>query len=206
MKVEIWSDVICPWCGLGQHRLDRAIAQVGGDIELVHHSFQLDPRQAIEPMPVREMLRKKGYDERQLAGSWARIEAMAEADGLTPYKLDNVVANTQLAHEWLAHASVQGHEDAAWKRIYRAYFGEQRAVFDVDALVGLSEELGIDVTETRAALTDRRYRARVEADAREAQSLGASGVPFVVIDRRLAIAGAQPLPVFVQALQRATGA
>ena len=205
MKVEIWADIICPWCGLGAHRLGLAIAALGRDVTLVHRSFELDRRAPAEPRPVRAMLRARGYDEHGMTATWARIEAMAAREGLAPYILDNIVANTRQTHEVLALAAERGLADAAWTRMYRAYFGERLSVFGVDALVERGVEIGLDPDEVRAALGDGRYRARVEADQREAQALGASGVPFVVIDRRIAVAGAQPLDTFRQALERAYG-
>jgi predicted DsbA family dithiol-disulfide isomerase len=207
MKIEIWSDVICPWCGLGQHRLDQALASFEHreDVEVVHRSFQLDPRFEGPALPVRDMLAKKyGMGEAQLEATFERIESLAASEGLSPYVVgENEVGNTRLAHELLALASECGLEDAAWKRLYRAYFGERRSIFDLDALVAIGEELGLDGAEVRAALTDGRFRRRVEADGDEARQLGASGVPFVVIDRHYAVAGAQPADTFRQAIERA---
>lgn len=207
MKLEIWSDVICPWCGLGQHRLDVALEGFAhrDAVEVVHRSFQLDPRAPAAPQPVRAMLAAKhGMNDAQLAATFARIEGLAAADGLSPYIVgDNVVGNTRLAHELLALASECGREAAAWQRLYRAYFAERRSIFDVAALVALAEELGLDPAEARAALADGRHVARVEADGREARALGATGVPFVVIDRRYAIAGAQPIDTVRRALEHA---
>jgi predicted DsbA family dithiol-disulfide isomerase len=207
MKLEIWSDVICPWCGLGQHRLDLALEGFAhrDAVEVVHRSFQLDPAAPAAPQPVRAMLAAKyRMNDAQLAATFARIEGLAAADGLSPYIVgDNVVGNTRLAHELLALASERGREAAAWQRLYRAYFAERRSIFDVDALVALGEEVGLDPAEARAALADGRYVARVEADGREARALGASGVPFVVIDRRYAIAGAQPIDTLRRALEHA---
>jgi predicted DsbA family dithiol-disulfide isomerase len=206
MKVEIWSDVICPWCGLGQHRLDRAIADLPyrDEIEVVHHSFQLDPRASTTPRPVREMLAARGLSEAQLGAVFARVETLAAKDGLSPYIVgDNIVGNTQLAHELLALAAARGLEDRAWKHLYRAYFGEGRSIFDVDALIALGTEIGLDPTEVRDALGDHRYQAQVVEDGRAAQALGASGVPFVVVDQRYAVSGAQPIETFRQAIERA---
>lgn len=207
MKIEIWSDVICPWCGIGQHRLERALDAFAhrDEVEVVHRSFQLDPHAPAEPRPVREVLaRKYRATDAQVRAMGARVEAIAAADGLTPYvTVDNLGGNTRLAHELLALASDRGLEAAAWARLYRAYFADQRSIFDVDALVALAEEIGLDPADARAALTDGRYRARVEADGREAQALGATGVPFVVVDRRYAIPGAQPVETFLAVLERA---
>jgi len=208
MKIEIWSDVICPFCGIGQHRLDTALADFAHreNVEVVHRSFQLDPSfPAGTTVSVRDMLRKKyGMTDAQLRGQTERIEAMAAADGLTPYKVgENQAGNTRLAHELLAFAAERGLEAAAWNRLYKAYFGESRSIFDLDALVALGVDIGLDAGEIREALTSGRYTAKVEADGREARELGATGVPFVVIDRRIGIAGAQPLEAFRGALDKA---
>ncbi len=206
MKIEIWSDLICPWCGLGQHRLEQALATFSHreQVQVVHRSFQLDPRAPTTPRPVREMLTEKyGVRGAQLEAMFSRVESLAAADGLTPYHVgENIVGNTHLAHELLAFASARGHEHAAWQRLYKAYFGERRSIFEVDALVELARELGLDAEAARTALVGGDYRAQVDADAREAQSLGATGVPFVVIDRHYAIAGAQPTELFRQAIEQ----
>src|SRR5690606_29818317 len=140
----------------------------------------------------------------QLDATFRRVESIAANDGISPYIVgDNWVGNTRLAHQLLAFASERGFEDAAWKHLYRAYFGQKRSIFDLDSLVELGTELGRDAEEVRAVLLDERYRARVEADGREAQELGATGVPFVVVDRRLAVGGAQAVEVFQRALLRA---
>lgn len=207
MKIEIWSDVICPWCGIGLNRLERALEgfEHRDEVEVVHRSFQLDPRYSGEPRPVREMLSQKyGMGPAQLDAMVARVEAIAAADGLSPYQAGaNRAGNTRLAHELLALASERGLEDAAWRRLYRAYFGEGRSVFEVESLVELGQELGLDPDEVRGALADGRYRGRVAADDEEARALGATGVPFVVVDRRYRIAGAQPLEVFRDVVERA---
>src|SRR5690606_30069909 len=149
-----WSDVICPWCGLGQHRLELALAgfaeQVGPrareQVDLVHRSFQLDPRYSGSPEPARRMLaRKYGMNAAQLDAAFRRVESLAASDGLSPYIVgDNRVGNTRLAHELLAFASERGLEDAAWKHLYRVYFGEGRSIFELEGLVELGTELGLD--------------------------------------------------------------
>jgi predicted DsbA family dithiol-disulfide isomerase len=205
VKIEIWSDVICPWCGIGQHRLEQAVAQVGGDIEVVHRSFQLDPRHPDATRPTRELLEQKyRMSPAQAQASFARVEGIAKEDGIVPYIVgENRVGNTRLAHELLAYASTQGQEAAAWKAIYRAYFGEARSIFDVEALVALAGEIGLDVEEARVALNDGRFTQRIVDDQREAAELGATGVPFIVIDRRVGIAGAQPVATIVDAIRTA---
>jgi predicted DsbA family dithiol-disulfide isomerase len=197
VKIEIWADIICPWCGLGQHRFERALEEVGrGDVEVVHRSFELDPGAAEGARPVREMLAERGYPEAQLGAITGRVEALAKAEGLAPYHVgDNQVGNTRLAHELLAWASARGVDDA-WPRIYRAYFGETMSIFGIDALVERAAEMGLDRGEARAVLGERRYRAAVEADLDEAQALRIRGVPFFVRDRQVAVSGAQPVEMF----------
>lgn len=207
MKIEIWADVICPFCGLGNHRLHTAISLFAHreHVELVHRSFQLDPSfPAGKTLPVREMLRiKYGMNDEQLRANWARIQAQASADGLVPFNLDNLTGNTRQAHELLAFAGENGLEAAAWARLYRAYFGEGKSIFGVEALVTLGVEMGLDAAAVREALATGRYATRVAADGDEARKLGARGVPFVLVDRETVVSGAQPLPVFQQALDQA---
>jgi len=208
LKIEIWSDVICPWCGLGQHRLDAALADFAhkADVEIVHRSFQLDPSFPVgTTVTSREMLAKKyNMSEAQHRAATGRIEALAAADGLAPYRVGTaVVGNTHQAHELLALASDRGMEAAAWKALYRAYFGDGRSLFDVDSLVAIGVEMGLVETDIREALASGRYRSKVEADGREGRLLGATGVPFVVIDRRIGISGAQPTEVFRRAIEQA---
>lgn len=207
MRVEIWSDLICPWCGLGQHRLEQALQQLGRkDVEVVHRSYQLDPAAPAQTRSVREMLAKKyGASEAQIESMTGRVERLAKADGLQPYRVgDNRVGNTALAHQFAAWAGTQGKGREAWKLLYATYFGEGGDIFDAAALAALAPKLGLDAEGARAALAEGRFAAQVEADAREAAAMGSSGVPFIVIDRRYAIEGAQPTELMLQALQAAS--
>ncbi|WP_214105412.1 DsbA family oxidoreductase [Acrocarpospora catenulata] len=208
MKVEIWSDILCPWCGLGTHRLGQAVARFehGGQVEVVHRSYQLQPDWPAEVvMTSRQSLTQKyGLSEAQFEATTGRVEELAKADGLQPYVVSgNKVGNTQLAHEFLAYATSKGLHAQAWHHMFRAYFGEVRSIFDVDALLGLAGELGLDREETRQVLTEHRFRAQVQEDARQAQRLGARGVPFTVIDGRYGVPGAQDTDTLLQVLRQA---
>jgi predicted DsbA family dithiol-disulfide isomerase len=211
MQVEIWSDVICPWCGIGARRLSDAVARFevehGEDLQVVHHHFQLDPSAPVgASAPTAEVLAAKyhvGVDEARAMG--ARVEAIAHADGIETYRAsDNRVGSTALVHELLAFAADRGID--GWPAAYDAYFGRADDIFTVEGLLVLAEEIGLDPDEARAVLADRRYRARVAADQAVANDLGATGVPFVVIDRKYAIPGAQSVEVFLQVLEKAWGA
>lgn len=208
MKVEIWAEVICPWCGLGSHRLDRAVERFehAGEVEVVHHSFPLGGSfPADRTVDVREALSAKhGLGEAQVEAATTRIEAMAAAEGLAPYRvLDNRVGNTELAHEFLAHASSMGKNREAWDAIFRSYFGDAEPVFALPDLLSLADRLGLDGDETRRALTGHRHREQVRDDARRAQRLGATGAPFIVVDGRYAVAGAQDSDTLLDLLRTA---
>lgn len=194
MKVEIWSEITCPWCGLGSHRLDRAVERFehSGHVEVIHRSFPLGSGLPEDrTLSVREfVLAKYGVIPGQ-AGV-PDIEGMATSEGLAPYRvLDNRVGNTDLAHEFLAHASAEGKNGEAWSMIFRAYFGRAESIFTLDDLLGLADEIGLDRDRTRQVLADRRYRRQIQEDAHQAQQLGATGAPFTVIDGRYALGGAQ---------------
>ena len=208
MRIEIWTDIVCPWCGLGEHRLQAALATFPHRDAVVveHRAFQLDPH-APEGVTraVRDMLRDKlGMDEARIRVTTAHIESLAAQDGLAPYHVgDNRTGNTLLAHQFAAHAASVGKDGTAWSRLYRAHFGERRSVFDVDSLVALGEEIGLDPAELRHVLEGGRHVPTVRAQVAEARALGCGGVPFFVFDRAFAVSGAQPVEVFRQALQRA---
>jgi predicted DsbA family dithiol-disulfide isomerase len=208
MRIEIWTDVICPWCGLGEHRLHEALRRFdhAGEVEVVHRSFQLDERAPVgSTRAVREMLvSDKGLARHEVDRLVTRIERLAHAEGLQPYIVgDNRVGNTSLAHQLAAWASAHGRGAETWAALYKAYFGEARSIFDVDSLVTIAGELGLDRKAAREVLVSERYAGQVRAEGREARELGASGVPFIVIDRRYAIAGAQPVHTIVEALDAA---
>jgi predicted DsbA family dithiol-disulfide isomerase len=207
MQVELWADVICPWCGLGNHRLEAALERFPhrDEVQVTHHSFQLDPAApAGSSEPVRDMLRKKGLDDGQIDAMTRRVEGRADSEGLRPYHvLDNQVGSTGLAHELLAYAADLGKQAEAWDRLFTAYFGEARPIFSVEDLVSLAGEIGLDPEDAREALLSHRYADRVADEGREAAELGATGVPFFVIDRRYGVAGAQPVDTLLAALQRA---
>lgn len=208
MQIEIWTDIICPWCGLGHARLKKAMSRLpyADEIDLVHRSFQLDPHfPQGEVLTTREMLsRKRGFPDAQIDQMTRHIEELAAVDGLIPYHVtDNYVGNTSLAHELAIWARDSGKSKQAWDALYNAYFGEVRSIFDVESLVTLATEIGLDADEAREVLISRRYREVVRSEHDEAVQLGANGVPFIVIDRRYAISGAQPVDQVVAAIEQA---
>ena len=207
MQVEIWSDVVCPWCYIGKRRLETALEKFPhrDQVEVIWRSFQLDPSVPEgETHPTLPALAAKyGTSEDAMRANMAQVEQVAAGEGLEYDLADGVSGNTLRAHELLHVAAEHGLRNELKERLLHAHFEEGRSVFDVDSLVALGAEVGLDETEAREALGDRRYLAAVHQDAATAQVLGATGVPFFVVDRRYGAAGAQPAELLLQILERA---
>jgi predicted DsbA family dithiol-disulfide isomerase len=207
VQIEVWSDVVCPWCYIGKRRLETALAGFPhrDEVEVVWRSFQLDPTipEGVTHPTLPALAAKYGASVEQMAANMKRVEELAAAEGLEYHLTEGVSGNTALAHELLHLAAEHGLQGAVKERLLHAHFEEGRSVFDADSLVALGVEVGLPEAEARAALTDRRYRAAVQQDAATAQALGATGVPFFVVDRRYGAAGAQPAELLLQILERA---
>ncbi|WP_104522686.1 DsbA family oxidoreductase [Blastococcus atacamensis] len=207
MRVEVWSDVVCPWCYVGKRRLETALEQFPhrDQVEIVWRSFQLDPSipegETHATLPA--LARKYGQSEDAMRQNMSQLEGVAAAEGLQYDLANGISGNTSLAHELLHLAAERGVQGRLKERLLHAHFEESRSVFDVDSLVALGAEVGLDETEAREVLTDRRYRAAVNQDSATAQSLGATGVPFFVVDRKYGAAGAQPAELLLSVLERA---
>lgn len=207
--VEIWSDIVCPFCYLGKRKFEEALAQFEGkdQVRVVWKSFQLNPDVVTDTsISVYEHLsRSKGITEdvaRQMAEG---VTMRAKEVGLN-YDFDKaVVANTFKAHCLLHLAKEHGLQNAAKERLLKVYFIEGMNVDDLDILVKLGVEVGLNADEIRDKLTSDAFRDEVEEDIDLAQRFGISGVPFFVFDRKYAVSGAQEAPVFLQTLERSYG-
>jgi predicted DsbA family dithiol-disulfide isomerase len=207
VRVDVWSDIICPWCYLGRARFEQALAgfEHRDQVEVVHHSFQLDPSYPAGHTELStEMLsRKYGMAVAEAAAMEAKMEQTAAAEGLE-YHMDGLhIGNTSDAHRVVHLAASVGLQDAMVERLFRAHFTERRSVFSRESLVTLAVEVGLDEAEVRAVLESDRYADAVAEDAAAASRLGANGVPFFVIDMRYGVSGAQPTELFTQALTEA---
>ncbi|MBT2366747.1 DsbA family oxidoreductase [Streptomyces sp. ISL-10] len=208
MRVEIWSDIACPWCYIGKARFEKGLAAFAhrDDIEVVHRSFELDPNRAKgDTAPVIDMLAAKyGRTREEAQAMEEHVAATARSEGLGYRTEGRVHGSTFDIHRLLHLAKDRGHQDELLDLAYRANFAEERSVFDTDVLVRLGVEAGLGEDEVRAVLADgSAYADDVRADEREAAELGATGVPFFVIDRRYGVSGGQPADVFTQALEQA---
>lgn len=207
MKIEVWSDVVCPWCYLGKRRLEQALAQFGhaGEVTVVWRSFELDPAApADDDRPIVEHLAEKyGMTVERALESQQRLTELAAADGLE-YHLDRTHrANTFDAHRLLHLARERGIQDVAKERFFAAYFTEGERLGDRATLVRLAGEAGLPETEAAAVLGGDAYARQVRADERRAQMLRISGVPFFLVDGRYGLAGAHPVGQLLEALGRA---
>ena len=207
MQIEVWSDVVCPWCYIGKRRLEAALERFPhrDQVEVTWRSFQLDPTipegETFPTLPA--LAAKYGRTVDEMRAMQTRVEEVAATDGLRYHLAEGISGNTSLAHELLHLAAERGVQGELKERLLHAHFEEGRPVFGIDDLVPLAVEVGLDEAEAREALTDRRYRTAVQADAAMAQRLGANGVPFFVVDRRYGAAGAQPAELLLQILERA---
>jgi predicted DsbA family dithiol-disulfide isomerase len=205
--VEIWSDVVCPWCYVGKRQFERALSGFAhaDDVTVEWRSFELDPNSPPQvDMPMAQILsRKYGMTEEQAEQANRRMTDLAASVGLD-YHLDTArPGNTFDAHRLIHLAAEHGRGDAMKERLLAAYFTEGRSVGDHDTLVELAVEVGLDGDEVRATLDGDRYAADVRHDETRAASLGATGVPFFVIDGTYGISGAQGDEVILRALEQA---
>ncbi|WP_306183808.1 DsbA family oxidoreductase [Streptomyces sp. MK5] len=212
MRVEIWTDIACPWCYVGKARFDKALAAFPhrDQVQVVHRSFELDPHRAKgDVTPVLTMLtRKYGMSEAQAQAGEDNLGAQAAAEGLEYRTRGRDHGNTFDMHRLLHFAEEQGRQSALLDALYRANFAEERSVFTEgdERLVELAVAAGLDADAARTVLADpTAYADEVRADEREAAQLGATGVPFFVLDRKYGVSGAQPAEVFTQALSQAWG-
>jgi predicted DsbA family dithiol-disulfide isomerase len=207
MQVEIWSDVVCPWCYLGKRRFERALESFehSDQVEVTFRSFELDPSaRPGETTPAVQMLASKyGMSPEQAAEAQRQMEQRAAADGLTFRMQDLQSGNTRDAHRLLQLAKARGRQAELVERLHRAYFTEQESVFDHQSLTRLATGAGLDADETGQVLASDAYGDAVDADEKTARSLGATGVPFFVIERRYGISGAQSPAIIARALNQA---
>jgi len=207
MRIEIWSDVVCSWCYIGKRRLEQALAEFPhrDQVEVVYRSFELDPsapQEAVEST-VEALARKWGTDVAGARQAMARGDEVAAEVGLHFRHHDAPRARTIDAHRLLHLAKDLGLQSELKEALLAAYFLRGESMGDHEVLLKAAVDVGIDPARADEVLGGDEYAAAVEADLREAVSLGASGVPFYVIDRKYGISGAQPSEVFAQVIDRA---
>lgn len=213
LTLEIWADVVCPWCYLGRRRFQRALAafEQASAVDVVHRAFELDPAAPIggtEPVAP-HLARKYGTSLDQAVANMRQLEDLAREEGLEYDLLRTLRGNTADAHRLLRWASGQRDvdgspaQDALLEAFYAAYFTRGRSLFDPDSLVALVAEAGLDADGGRAVLAGTQHLDDVRADEQVAAGLGITAVPCFVADRAVAVSGAQPPSVLGHLLRTA---
>ena len=210
MLVEIWSDVVCPWCYVGKRRFEQALARFAhrDDVEVVWRSFELDPGARSGtgddgPDYADRLARKYSRTREQAQQMLDSMTAAAAVEGLDFHFERAVAANTFEAHQVIHLGRARGVQDAVKERLLRGYFREGEPVGDRPALVRLAAEAGLEAAEVEKALETQEHAAAVREDEAQAGALGISGVPFFVVDRKYGVSGAQPAEQLLAVLDRA---
>ena len=203
MIIEVWSDVVCPWCFIGKRRLEKAIAKLPDPsvIEVRHRAFQLQP-DITETIPTSQHLAEKyRVSADQVAEMQANVCSIADGEGLC-YDLKNTLSgNTLDAHRLVLWAAGKGKQQELLEALYSAYFEQSKPVFSHDDLLVIAESVGLDRREAETLLMTDLLEDQVKEDQAIAHQLGANGVPFFVVDMKYGISGAQPQDVFDQTLE-----
>jgi predicted DsbA family dithiol-disulfide isomerase len=207
MQVDIWSDVVCPWCYLGKRRFEQALDAFAqkDEVEVTYRSFELDPTvpKGVTAPTVAMLASKYGMNAQQAEQAQRQMEQRAAADGLVFRMADLQSGNTRDAHRLLQLAKARYRQHELMERLHSAYFTEQISIFDHEALSKLAVEIGLDEDEVTAVLSSDEFGTEVDAEEAMARDLGVTGVPFFVIDRRYGVSGAQPAETLTQVLEKA---
>lgn len=209
MKVEIWSDVMCPFCYIGKRRFEDALQQFAhkDKVEIEWKSFQLNPDMVTDPSTnINQYLADaKGWTLDYAQQMNNHVTEMAAEVGLTYHMDTAVVANSFNAHQFTHLAKKHGLGDAAEEALFKAYFTDGKNVDDTETLAELGTAIGLDADEIKQTLAANTYADAVKHDVAEAQYLGIKGVPFFVMNGKYGVSGAQAVPVFSQTIEKAFG-
>ncbi|MBB2482493.1 DsbA family oxidoreductase [Bacillus sp. APMAM] len=208
MRVEVWSDFVCPFCYIGKRHFEEALNQFGGkaNVEIVFKSFELDPNAKVHyDEDMHQLLAAKyGMSVEQAKEMNANVAQRAAEVGLT-YHFDTMKpTNTFDAHRLTHFAAQHGKMTEMAERLFKAYFTESKHIGEHETLTALAAEVGLNPEKAREMLNSDEFSYEVRTDEQEAGSLGIQGVPFFVINRKYAVSGAQPIGVFLNALQKAS--
>jgi predicted DsbA family dithiol-disulfide isomerase len=202
IKVDIWSDIACPWCYIGKRKFENGAAAFGGEVEVEYHSYELAPDTPVDfdGSEVDYLAGRKGMAKEQVTQLLARVTGIADSVGLH-YDYDAVKhTNTVKAHQLIHYAKAHGHQLEMKERLLKAYFVEGRHVGRDADLADLAAEIGLDRADVLRSLAANEYLADVHADQAQAAAYGIQGVPFFVIDGKYGISGAQDPETFANAL------
>jgi len=209
IKIDVWSDIACPWCYIGKRNLERGLSAASADddapvVEVEFHSFELSPDTPVdfEGGETDYLSQHKGISAGQAREMLDRVSGVAKDAGLE-YRFDLLKhTNTVKAHELLHFAKENGRQAELAERLMSAYFTQGRHLGREDELVALAGDVGLDPDAARDALRTERYLRAVRADQAQASAYGINGVPFFVIDGKYGVSGAQPAEAFSQIIRQ----
>lgn len=207
MKIEIWSDVVCPFCFIGKRKLERALEKFPykNQVQIEWKSFQLNPEEKTNPQisSLEHLANSKGWSLEQVKQLTSQVVEMGKEQGIAFNFEKTVVANTRRAHRLLHFAKEMGKGEEMKERLLQAYFSDGLNVDDEETLERLGSEIGLDPRSIKNLFSTLEYDDTVERDIYEARVMGVRGVPFFVFDRKYGISGAQPDEVFDGTLEKA---
>lgn len=208
MKIEVWTDIMCPYCYLGKINYEKALRQFNhaDEIELEWKAFQLNPDLPDKGngYPVREyLINSAGYPEEGIKSMFENLKKLADEAGVI-FNLPNAVAaNTHDAHRLIKLASKRGLDSTVLMKLSKAYFEEAKDYSDWDLLISIGKEVGLEEDEIRAMLESDEYSYEIKQDIQEAGNLGFDTVPTFLMDKRQAIVGSEPVELFLEVLNKA---
>ncbi|WP_436525064.1 DsbA family oxidoreductase [Actinoplanes sp. HUAS TT8] len=204
MDIQVWSDVICPWCYIGKRRLENALAEWDGDVTVTYRAYQLDASPVPQPVSIRQVMAEKFGGPERAEEMFAHVTAVAAADGLALDFGRALTANTLAAHRLIAWAATQGRQSDMLDALQRAHFVEGADLGSLWALARVAGSIGLDPSAALAYLESDAGTSAVVTDFTEAQELGITSVPFLVIDGKYAIPGAQETTALLAAFAEIT--
>jgi predicted DsbA family dithiol-disulfide isomerase len=213
MRVDIWSDVVCPWCYVGKARFEKALSGFArrDEVEVVYHSFELDPGYPADgaggtggrrETNLQMLARKFGLSAAQACDADGQVAALARAEGLG-FDTERPIGNTFDLHRVIHLGRAKGVQRELLTAVNEAYFAQARQVFDHDVIIDVAAGAGLDPAAVREVLDGDAWAAEAREDEAQAQQIGITGVPFFVLDMRLGVSGAQPAELFTRALNQA---
>jgi len=207
MRVDIWSDIVCPWCYVGKARFEKALSGFAhrGEVEVVYHSFELDPGYPADKRGetnLQMLERKFAMSAAQARGADGQVAALAHAEGLG-FEVERPIGNTFDLHRVIHLGLAKGVQRELLTAVNEAYFAQARQVFDHDVITDVAAGAGLDPAAVREVLDGDAWADEARQDEAQARELGIGGVPFFVLDMRLGVSGAQSTELFAQALNQA---
>ena len=209
IRVDIWSDIACPWCYIGKHRFEAGVAAFKAnnpevEFEVESHSFELAPETPLDFVgnEIDFLVKHKGMPRASVESMLGQMTGLGNDEGIS-FNFDNIQhVNTARAHRALHFAKENGLQHELLERLFRAYFTDGENLSDVDVIARLASEVGLDADGVRAALNDEAYAEKVQTDINRARMLGANGVPFFLINQKYGISGAQAADAFAGAFDQ----